>query len=196
MTDHPHVATPYELKAAKRGLSAIVLPLLPEPEFDPKTKEWKWRYGLDAYAYFADRFPLHLIGLSAFTRNLCKGDRIYFQEPWSDDMLIADRFNDWEPAETMPSDLAEYWFTIAGVRVVQIKSISNQELFFCGLTDVDPELSLGMSMAELEFGKSSMEVANFVRQVGCEQNWDRAYCKWRYKDNPWVIELDVERIAP
>lgn len=177
MTDHPHVATPYELAAAKRGLSAIVLPLL------PKYEEYSWQFTDEAEARGFGNIPYS------------EGDRIYFQEPWSDDMLIADRFNDWEPAETMPCSLAEYWFTIAGVRVVQIKSISNQELFFCGLTDVDPELSLGMSMAELELGKSSMEVADFVRQVGCEQNWDRAYCKWRYRDNPWVIALDVERIA-
>jgi hypothetical protein len=170
---HPHIATPYELRAAaQQRLTGIVFPAPKHPA----------TWATSDHLYLQERW--------------CKAGDIYFVESTTPE---AENIG-WQPANTMPLEAVEHWFTIIEVQAMQIQDVSSQQLFDSGLTEMDPMLAIGKTLADVGIETSLLDLqgldcADFVRRVGSEQHWNRAYPAHRWECDRWVIVLALEAIA-
>jgi hypothetical protein len=140
------------------------------------------------------------------------GDRVYLQEEWTwvegythpdhdewiqelpisrsrffgayegdeDDDAIAEG---WQPAERMPPEAAQHWYTVTGVRVMQmhLRQLSWRDLTKAGIYTRDPDKVVETVDAIMQ------------RTVG---RWNAAHPEYLFHSGRWVIVLDVEAIAP
>lgn len=162
----PHVATEYELEAAKRGeLKAIIVPL---------TGGW-------------------VKGAGVPTRGIeCGfkiGDRLYLQEEWGkgdwgtafeDDIYFTKSTTPeaeiigWQPVNTMPPEAAQYWYEVESVRVCRLVDLNYGE---------DRKASLHTSEVDaLKYRTSQMK-------------WNAAYPDYPWDLKRWVVVLGVKPVA-
>jgi hypothetical protein len=189
-TTHGIPAASWQLQAAtEQKLRAIVLPLLPEPNLAgliPGEQYWRWKPKDGIVATWWDKWYSDLYKLLRYQ----PGDRIFLQEKWCkhDDDLFrwveptcevseheAEWLN-WQPAETMPHEAAQYWFKISEVKVTQVIDLTAKDLRLSGL------YILGN-----ENGKNVDEVISL--------RWNLAYPNQPWHSDRWVIVLAVEAIA-
>jgi hypothetical protein len=182
MTDHRIIAADWQIKAAQRGrLGAVIVPL--EQYFShPITKV---RHNGLGTAVYSNDFNM------GFVHNLFSaGDRLYLAEQWCeyDDEYILriepdcevsdheDSWLSWQPAETMPPEAAQYWFEVAGVRVMQMKNISLSEI---------KEAFLFHPLVD-DLGKFSETT---------ESRWNAAHPEHPWSAKRWVVVMEVMEVA-
>jgi hypothetical protein len=173
---HGIPAAHWQLQTAVEGrLKAIVLPLSEEPVWDKDIECWVLyipELGRIAWNY---KFPDHV---ENFPWQV--GDRIFLQEKWCEcdyDYYVESitpeaELLGWQPAETMPSEAAQYWYTVTEVRVVKTKDMT-------------------ILLTGFPSGQSSPKkiIAEWT------EDWNAAHPEQTWDGDRWVIVLDVEEIA-
>lgn len=189
MTSHRIIAQPWQLKSAAEGtLGAIVLPLVPEPKWNevlqywswvvPSKPEWtiEWRININPYIF--NILPYQL------------GDRIYLAEEWfehDDGFAIRSLWksdkntyfddSEWQSAQNMPPEAAQYWYEIQGVRVKQMSYFNHDEVIGAGITSGD--IFDGSDGAWERFWDLA------------KRNWNAAHPDYLWDLDRWVIVLDL-----
>jgi hypothetical protein len=191
MTTHGIPATSWQLEAAAEGrLKAIVLPLLPEPEFDEGLWTWKsepflkiWREGLS----FGDSDLL----------DYQVSDRIYLQEERAkEDGLFVSRSEDpnddyqwFGEAKDMPPEAAQYWFSIKNVKVCQFRHLNSLETAQSNLMMLKLVDEFKILSSEEEDQKLQEHVDDLI------QKWNTEYPDYPFDRDRWVVLLNVEQEA-
>jgi hypothetical protein len=180
MTDHAIVAADWQLQAADKGrLRAIILPLLPEPKEEAKT--WFWPCEpVNLFWFKSEGIGERLLKRLTYQQ----GDRIFLQEKWCkyDDEFMhwiepncevsehEAEWLSWQPAHTMPSEAAQYWFEVTGVKVVQMNQFTTSNLQATNMGSVDPHPEI----------------------FTATENWNAAYPDHPWNSDRWVFVLNVE----
>jgi hypothetical protein len=190
MTNHRITSQPWQLKAAAEGtLKAIVLPLVPEiePHIDGINMIWRNK----KVTAWITKLPSEIAQCSESPYQL--GDLIYLAEEWFNCCLSDDAWGDtepvtkssepdyihqYQPAQTMPPEAAQYWFEIKGVRVVQMSDIDRHLCDRAALTDIPSDFPCGVE-----------EWASILMR------WNAAHPDYLWDADRWVIVLDLNIIG-
>jgi hypothetical protein len=150
MNTYRITSQPWQLKAAATGtLGAIILPLVP----DGINMIWRNK----KVTAWITKSPSEIAQCLEFPYQ--NGDRIYLAEEWFNCCLSDDAWGDtepvtkssepdyihqYQPAQAMPPEAAQYWFEIKGVRVVQMSDIDRPLCDRAALTDIPSDLPCGV----------------------------------------------------
>jgi hypothetical protein len=186
MTDHGIVAADWQLDAADR-LTAIVLPLVLQIEthpdgsfYWPNTPATAWMFKTIEQIIKCNEFPYQI------------GDRVYLKEQWNQPNStslaiaksqacpgsVAEKTWHWNPAETMPPEVARYWVEVTAVKVVQMRDVLENIADCSGLSDA--ALFTGEEGAWKNFWKAA------------KKNWNAAHPKHPWQRDRWVVVLEVK----
>lgn len=170
MKNHRIIAATWQLEAAQQGrLSRVIVPL------DIKEEGNTWVYPsepIDLFWFKGDEIGERLYKALPYQI----GDRLYLAEEWSDDVLMADKSNDWQSAATMPPDLAQHWYEVTGVRVVQMAKLTLFEVRTAGL-----------------FNPLTDDLFDF--NFTTESRWNAAHPDRHWDESRWVVVMDVKEVA-
>jgi hypothetical protein len=194
MTSHRIIAADHQLQAAQQSrLGAVIVPLVPEPVFNKKRPQdfANW------YTFISQTRPSQIMwyeGFSAtdtlkFHLRWKEGDRLYLAEQWfledSDFQIYLTKASvtppdddGWQPAATMPPEAAQYWYEVAGVRVMQCKN----------LKPIDYVAS-GSVRGNLSIGETYEECRRF------EKSWDTAHPDHTWAADRWVVVLEIKEVG-
>jgi hypothetical protein len=191
MNTHGIPATSWQLEAASAGrLKAIVLPLLPEPEFDAGL--WRWHpTHLEVLSVWSDGMPFESHRLLDYQ----VGDRIYLQEEWAkEDGLFVSRSEDqnddyqwFGDAEDMPPEAAQYWFSIKNVKVCQFRHLNSLETAQSNLMMLKLVDEFKILSSEEEDQKLQEHVDDLI------QKWNTEYPDYPFDRDRWVVLLTIEQ---
>ena len=205
---HAIIAAPWQLRAAEaKQLGAIILPLVPEPIFHKKRPE-DFR---NLYTFISQTKPIQMMWYEGFSvidtirhhLRYQEGDRIYLAEEWcqlesesfspfkywSKSKYYADGHKDdnypsmdgYFPAETMPPEAAQHWFTITEVRVCQLSTLNPSDYVNCGMF--------------LNMDKISGPWDLLQECRASEERWNAAHPDYPWKSDRHVVVLAMEAIA-
>jgi hypothetical protein len=163
MTDYG-LAADWQGNTADR-LTAIVLPLVPQIETHPDGSfYWPNRH---ATAWMFDTIE-QIIKYHEFPYQI--GDRVYRQERttypcWGNDISAC----------TMPSEAAQHWFELTGVKVVQMD-----------------DLSLDEARSSYLFDPLTDDLFDFQSVI--QKKWNTAYPKYPWDGDRWVVVLEAKQL--
>jgi hypothetical protein len=175
MTNHKITSQPWQLKAAAEGtLGAIILPL-PEGCVSGSPEDWpiksmKCGFNESYRIYLAEEW-------CNFPGRLSTGEPPYYELRSNyPPLVMPSEKEEWQPAETMPEEAAQYWFEVGDVRVVQMSDIDLKEIREAGLFNplVDDLFSLSSTV---------------------ETRWNAAHPDYPWDADRWVIVLDLNIIG-
>jgi hypothetical protein len=193
MTNYRITSQPWQLKAAAEGtLGAIILPLMPQPKWNEALQYWAWDVLCKPGWTLEWRISVNPEILKFITYQT--GDRLYLAEEWCNfpgrlstgespyyelrsnypPLVMPSEKEEWQPAETMPPEAAQYWLKITEVKVTQSKYL---DYFTIGKT--------GFYCSYSESTYPSEEFKNA---------WDKAHPEHLWSGNLGVIVLVVKNI--
>jgi hypothetical protein len=163
---HGIVAADWQIKKGK-DLNAIVLPLVPAPQYT----EGFWHWGGFVWS---QQDPFDRYDDLAYQI----GDLIYFQEEWSGSVAKSSGYKlwlDWLPANTMPQEAAQHWYTVTGV---QVKIL--------GMLNIGDTQDAGMR---------SQSGAEIIYWSEVKKIWNATHPEYQWDRDRHVVVLEVEAIA-
>lgn len=173
MTNHRITSQPWQLKAAAEGtLGAIILPL-PEGSVSGSPEDWpiksmKCGFNESYRVYLAEEW-------CNFPGRLSTGEPPYYELRSNyPPLVMPSEKEEWQPAETMPEEAAQYWFEITEVKATQAKYLDYFTIGKTGFYNSYPDATY-----------PSEEFKNA---------WDKANPKHLWSGALWVIVIEVRNV--
>lgn len=117
-----------------------------------------------------------------------EGAPVYYRADFLDDPDGPDgekspqgKYRDWQPSIHMPKSAARIWLEITGVRIEQLKNISQADAIAEGAPPSHPSID----QISMEFGYSDFSRSWFA------QTWESTGASWAA--NPWVWVYEFKR---
>jgi hypothetical protein len=192
MNTHGIIGQPWQFVAAK-DLKAIILPLTGgwvsgDPRGWPPTEALGSRFEVGDRIYLQEEWAHGFInGMGAVNlpaRCFDQDEILDTQglESWKEDDPCCAALAGIQPANTMTPELAQHWYEVTGVRIVQmhLSQLSRQDLIKSGIYTIDPDRAFDTVDAIMR------------RMVG---RWNAAHPGHPWHGDHYVVVLDVEAIA-
>jgi hypothetical protein len=202
MQTHRITSQPWQIEAAAKGiLGVIILPLVPEiePHIDGINMIWRNK----KVTAWITKLPSEIAQCSEFPYQ--NGDRIYLAEEWCNfpgrlstgeppyyelrsnypPLVMPSEKEEWQPAEMMPEEAAQYWFEVGDVRVAQMSDISSHLQFVSGLIR-------GLPRGEIT--ENQRKLFSNAAKGASIHNWNIAHPDHLWREDRHVIVLEIKKI--